>query len=175
MENKKTVRRGEIYFCDLGNNEGSVQNGVRPVLVVQCDEGNRASTTTVVAAITTVAKKQHLHTHVFLGQKYGLKQPSMVMLEQLKTVNQSDLINYVGFVDDEYVIRLIENGLKKSLGLWKYNKRSGDIRCLCERCLQDYKEKRQYILKRLDPFIREKKLCSKCQGYGYEYIIIKKN
>ena len=174
MDSKKVVRRGEIYFCNFGNNEGSVQNGLRPVLVVQCDEGNRTSPTTVVAAITTVMKKQRLPSHVVLDQKYGLKHPSMVMLEQLKTVNQSDLINYVGFIEDEYVMRLIDHGLKKSLGVWKQKKKSADIRCLCETCLQKYKEKSEYLFRRLDPITREKKLCSKCQNYGYEYVILKK-
>jgi len=87
-ENKEKVKRGEIYLCDFGSNAGSIQNGVRPVLVVQCDEGNQASTTTIVAALTSVIKKRYLPSHIILGDKFGLKEPSMVMLEQLKTVNQ---------------------------------------------------------------------------------------
>jgi len=174
MEEKKTVKRGEIYFCDLGENDGSVQNGTRPVLVVQCDEGNDASTTTVVAAITTATKKKYLPSHIYLDQNYGLKHPSMLMLEQLRTVNQSELINYVGVVDDEYMLRLIDNGLKKTLGLWKPKRKTGDIRCLCRNCLTEYLKDRKNIIKRVDPFVREKTLCSKCSGYGYEYIIISK-
>ena len=174
MDNKKAVKRGEIYFCDLGENDGSVQNGARPVLVVQCDEGNNASTTTVVAAITTATKKKYLPSHIYLDQNYGLKHPSMLMLEQLRTVNQSDLINYVGVVDDEYMLRLIDNGLKKTLGLWKPKKKTGDIRCLCRNCLSEYLKDQKNVIRRVDPFIREKKLCSKCSGYGYEYIIISK-
>lgn len=84
-ENQK-VKRGGIYLHDFGSNEGSIQNGVRPVLVVQCDEGNLASTTTVIATLTSVIKKRYLPSHIVLGDKYGLKEPSMVMLEQLKTV-----------------------------------------------------------------------------------------
>lgn len=58
MEHKdnQKVKRGEIYLYDFGNNEGSIQNGIRPVLIVQCDEGNQTSTTTVVAALTTAIK-----------------------------------------------------------------------------------------------------------------------
>lgn len=63
-ENQK-VKRGEIYLHDFGSNEGSIQNGVRPVLVVQCDEGNQASTTTVVAALTSVIKKRGLSRTVW--------------------------------------------------------------------------------------------------------------
>lgn len=60
MEHTKNqkVKRGEIYLHDFGSNAGSIQNGVRPVLVVQCDEGNQASTTTIVAALTSVIKKR---------------------------------------------------------------------------------------------------------------------
>ena len=122
-ENQK-VRRGEIYLHDFGSNEGSIQNGVRPVLVVQCDEGNQASTTTVVAALTSVIKKRYLPCHIILGDKYGLKEPSMVMLEQLKTVNQTELTEYIGFVDSEYLLRKINFGLKKALGLWVDSRRS---------------------------------------------------
>ncbi|MFQ8799677.1 MAG: type II toxin-antitoxin system PemK/MazF family toxin [Dysosmobacter sp.] len=107
MENKGTngkVQRGEIYLYDFGNNGGSIQNGVRPALVVQCDEGNAASSTTIIAAMTSIIKKQYLPSHIILGDRFGLKEPSMVMLEQLKTVNQSDLIEYIGKIDDEHYI-----------------------------------------------------------------------
>lgn len=88
MENKNIskVKRGEIYLYDFGTNEGSIQNGLRPALVVQCDEGNKASCTTVIAAMTTVIKKRYLPSHIILGDRFGLKEPSMVMLEQLRTV-----------------------------------------------------------------------------------------
>lgn len=63
MENKNIngkVQRGEIYLYDFGNNGGSIQNGVRPALVVQCNEGNAASSTTIIAAMTSIIKKQYL-------------------------------------------------------------------------------------------------------------------
>ena len=101
-ENQK-VKRGEIYLYDFGKNEGSMQNGLRPVLVVQCDEGNQASTTTVIAALTSAIKKRYLPSHIILGDRFGLREPSMVMLEQLKTINQADLVSYIGIVDDDNV------------------------------------------------------------------------
>ena len=113
MERKdnQKVKRGEIYLYDFGNNEGSIQNGIRPVLIVQCDEGNQASTTTVVAALTTAIKKRFLPSHIILGRNFGLDEPSMVMLEQLKTVNQSDLTEYIyGHLFDE-VQKTIANDL----------------------------------------------------------------
>ena len=106
------VKRGEIYLYDFGNNEGSIQNGIRPVLIVQCDEGNQTSTTTVIAALTTAIKKRFLPSHIILGRNFGLDEPSMVMLEQLKTVNQSDLTEYIGFIDKEQLLRKINNGQK---------------------------------------------------------------
>ena len=92
MENtiiNRKVKRGEIYLYDFGSNSESIQNGLRPVLVVQCDEGNQASSTTIVAALTTVIKKRYMPSHIVLGDNFGLREPSMVMLEQIRTVNQS--------------------------------------------------------------------------------------
>ena len=74
----------------------------------------------------------------------------MVMLEQLKTVNQTDLVNYIGMVDSEYLLRKINNGLKTALGLWvKSPQHRGEVRCLCGKCLQDVPNRRT----RLKPFL----------------------
>ena len=180
MENKSTngkVQRGEIYLYDFGNNGGSIQNGVRPALVVQCDEGNAASSTTIIAAITSVIKKRFLPTHIIVGNRFGLKSPSMVMLEQLKTVNQSDLIEYIGKIDDKHFMKKLNIGIKKALGLWvdKPLRKPSDIRCLCVKCLEDYKSSPNYIVKRLDPFARVKEKCDKCEGYGYDYLVIERS
>lgn len=176
-ENRK-VQRGEIYLYDFGSNEGSIQNGIRPVLVVQCDEGNQASTTTIVAALTTAIKKQFLPSHIVLGENFGLKEPSMVMLEQLKTVNQSDLMEYIGIVDSQYLLRKIRKGLMTTFNLWVADKQQHgrlDIRCLCGKCLEDYKSNPEYIVKRLNPFERLKQKCDKCQHLGYDYIVSSRN
>ena len=170
-ENQK-VKRGEIYLYDFGKNEGSMQNGLRPVLVVQCDEGNQASTTTVSAALTSAIKKRYLPSHIILGDRFGLREPSRVMLEQLKTINQADLVSYIGIVDDDNVFRRINNGLKKALGVWVYKpQHKGEIRCLCGRCLQDYKSNPDYIVKRYDPFAKIKQKCDKCDNSGFEYVV----
>ena len=91
----KKVKRGEVYYADLRPIVGSEQGGVRPVLIIQNDVGNRYSPTTIVAAITSVPKKKHLPTHIKLGAK-GLKENSTVLLEQLRTVDKSRLQEYVG-------------------------------------------------------------------------------
>ncbi|MDD3489442.1 MAG: type II toxin-antitoxin system PemK/MazF family toxin [Paludibacter sp.] len=177
MKNKTDkVKRGEIYYYNFGVNEGSIQNGLRPVLIVQCDDGNKVSTTTIVAPITTAIKKRYLPSHIFLGEEGGLKMPSMVLLEQLDTINQSDLLDRVGCVTDEKLERLINNGLKKALGLWQYKKpEQEDIRSLCSKCLADYKLNKGIVLKRLNPYGKTKERCDKCNGVGYDYLIIKKH
>lgn len=170
------VKRGELYYYDFGKKEGSIQSGKRPVLVVQCNEGNEASMTTVIASLTTVVKKCYMPTHIYLGDNYGLKEPSMVLLEQIQTVNQSELLSYIGCIDSEYVMKKVNNGLKSALGLWS-NKpyRKNDVRCLCPKCLEDYKSNPDYIIRRLDSFAKAKEKCDKCQSLGYEYIVIDKN
>ena len=178
MKNNKVckVKRGEIYLYDFGNNPESVQNGTRPVLVIQCDEGNEASTTTIIAAMTTAIKKMYLPSHIVLADNFGLKEPSMVMLEQMRTVNQSELTEYIGFVDSTYLQRQINIGLKKAFGLWvnKPPKRKNDIRCLCRKCLNDYKSNPDFVVRRLDPFENTKQQCDKCSENGYDYIIYDK-
>lgn len=175
MENRK-VKRGEIYLYDFGVNEGSIQNGTRPVLIVQCDDGNQASQTTVIAAITTAIKKRYMPSHIILGANYGLSEPSMVLLEQLRTINQSELIKYIGNVDSEYTLKQINIGLKKAMGLWvdRPPKRQQTVRCLCSKCLNDYKKNPDMIVRRLDPFAKVKEECVRCGAAGWDYIIIEK-
>lgn len=177
MNNKTEakVKRGEIYCYDFGVNEGSIQNGVRPVLVVQADDFNAHSSTTIIAALTTAVKKTYLPSHIFLGMEYGLNSPSMVMLEQLRTINQSELFSYIGIVDDQKILNRISAGLKKTFGAWIYNTtRKGDIRCLCPKCLADYKLNKDFVVSRVDPLKRNKDRCDKCNGYGYDYFVVDK-
>lgn len=171
MTFRKSVKRGEIYYYDFGTNEGSVQNGCRPVLVVQCDEGNQASETTIIAAITT-SKKRYLPTHISLDESCGLREPSIVLMEQLRTVNAGELLNYVGTVTDEQTIRMVNRGLRKALGMWSFRARpTDDVRCLCSKCLDSYLETSEYIIRRLNPYDRDKHSCDKCPSVGYEYIL----
>ncbi len=167
------IKRGEIYYCDLGDCEGSVQSGLRPVLIIQNSRHNETSPTTIVAPITSAIKKTGFYTHVYLGEEFGLNRPSMVELEQIRTVNRKDLREYVGFIDDRYVMNQINNGLKKSLGMWtsQYSAKK-DIRCLCQKCLSDYMAAGTYIVKRLDSYERIKEPCDKCGRPGYTYILI---
>lgn len=175
MNDKMKVKRGEIYYYDFGQNEGSIQNGLRPVLIVQCDEGNANSTTTIVAPITTAIKKRYLPSHIYLNESCGLKKPSMVLLEQLKTISQSDLQERVGCLNDLNSQKAVNAGLKKALGLWVDKPRSDeDIRCLCSSCLSNLKLNKDIVIRRRNPFDKIKHKCDKCTGTGYEYVLIEK-
>ena len=168
-----SVKRFEIYNYNFGENTGSIQSGYRPVLVVQDDRMNENSPTTIIAAITTAAKKTYLPSHVLLGPEYGLAKPSMVMMEQLRVVNQDELTRYVGAVTDEQTPRRLANAAKKALGFWTYEpKDKTTIRCLCPRCVNEYKETGAYIIRRLDPFQKFKDTCDRCNSLGWDYVVM---
>lgn len=169
------IRRGDIFSYDFGTRIGSIQSGVRPVLVIQADNFNANAPTVIVASITSVIKKRYLPSHIILGEDFGLTKPSMVLLEQIQTVNKDDLTEYIGFVDDERLWRQINAALKKTFGLWLYNTdRIGDIRCLCPKCLNDYFRDPNYVVRRLDPFQKSKGTCDKCNDRGWDYIVYDK-
>ena len=120
-KDRKTVRRGEIYSYDFGTTEGSIQSGRRPVLVIQADNFNEKAPTVIVASITTVIKKRYLPSHIILDDRFGLEKPSMVLLEQIQTVNKSSLTDYIGFVEDERIWKQINAAIKQTFGLWFYS------------------------------------------------------
>lgn len=167
----QTVKRFEIYLYDFGAMPGSIQNGIRPALIIQDNRFNENSPTTIVAAITSVIKKERLPSHIFLGQEFGLSKPSMVMLEQLRTVNQDELREYVGAISDPYLTKIIGRGIKKTLGMWDYAPRDKTaIRCLCPQCAESYRNTRSFIIRRLDPFQKAKDACDRCNRPGWDYV-----
>jgi mRNA-degrading endonuclease toxin of MazEF toxin-antitoxin module len=93
----KTYLRGDIFYADLGKGVGSEQEGYRPVVIIQNNVGNRHSPTVIVAAISSrTATKSKLPTHYYIGTECGLEQPSIVLLEQLRTIDKRRLNNFVG-------------------------------------------------------------------------------
>lgn len=113
----QTIRRGEVYFANLNPVLGSEQGGVRPVLVVQNDVGNRHSSTVIVAPITSRVGKARLPTHVFLpGSDLGLPRDSVILLEQLRTIARGRLKGRVGRLDTA-TLREVDRALAVSLGL----------------------------------------------------------
>lgn len=110
--------RGEIYYIDFGEGIGSEQKGTRPALVVQNNIGNKFSTTTIVAAITTKEKnrEKHIPTHYALGGICGLKKRSVVLLEQIRTVEKNRITGYIGKLTDNQM-KEIDNLIHISFGL----------------------------------------------------------
>lgn len=175
MKDRK-IKKGELYYYDFGENEGSVQSGYRPVLVIQTDVFNENSATTMIAVLTSADKKRYLPSHIHLGEECGFDQPSMVMLEQTRTINQNELKEYIGIVRSEKTLNEIAKGLKKAFGLWTYKtKRKVDIRCLCTSCLSDLIHSTNSIVRRLDPLSKEKDKCDKCNRFGYDYVVSNRN
>jgi len=110
------INRGEIYYADLSPVVGSEQGGVRPVLVVQNNVGNKYSPTVIVAAITSQLSKAKLPTHIELEkQKYNLKKDSVVLLEQIRTLDKRRLRDKIGVLDEK-CMQSVNNALLISLG-----------------------------------------------------------
>ena len=111
------VRRGDIYYADLSPVVGSEQGGIRPVLIIQNDIGNKHSPTVICAAITSQMNKAKLPTHVELdSSRYALVKDSVVLLEQLRTIDKKRLRDKVCHLDRE-ILRKVERALLISLDL----------------------------------------------------------
>ena len=111
------VKRGDVYFADLSPVVGSEQGGVRPVLVIQNDIGNRFSPTVIVAAITAQIQKAKLPTHVEIDtKKYGFERDSVILLEQIRTIDKQRLTDKITHLDEVMMIR-VDEALQISLGL----------------------------------------------------------
>ena len=111
------MRRGDIYYADLRPVIGSEQGGIRPVLIVQNDVGNRHSTTIICAAITSKMNKAKLPTHIELSAgKYDMVKDSVILLEQLRTIDKKRLKDKVCHLDDD-IMKKVNQGLKISLEL----------------------------------------------------------
>ena len=111
------VRRGDIYYADLSPVVGSEQGGMRPVLIVQNDTGNRHSPTVIAAAITSQTGKARLPTHIELSARnYGLSRDSVILLEQIRTLDKSRLRERMGQLDAPTMDR-VNNAIAVSFGL----------------------------------------------------------
>ncbi len=110
------IKRADIYLANLNPVVGSEQGGLRPVLIIQNNKGNRYSPTVIVAAITSSEQKPDLPTHIIIQpEQSGLKKTSIILLEQLRTLDKSRLVSYIGTLDDETMIR-VDQALECSLG-----------------------------------------------------------
>ncbi|HPC99931.1 MAG TPA: type II toxin-antitoxin system PemK/MazF family toxin [Acetivibrio sp.] len=111
------IKRGDIFYADLSPVIGSEQGGIRPVLIVQNDIGNKYSPTVIASAITSQINKAKLPTHIELSAKdYGLPKDSVVLLEQIRTIDKKRLREKIGHLDDE-LMEKVNEALTVSFGL----------------------------------------------------------
>ena len=111
------IKRGDIYYADLSPVVGSEQGGIRPILIVQNDVGNKYSPTVIAAAITSVLDKNPLPTHIGVsGEGAGLAKDSVILLEQIRTLDKTRLMEKTGHLDGDAMSR-VDNALNISFGL----------------------------------------------------------
>ncbi len=113
-----TIKRGDMFYADLSPVIGSEQGGTRPVLIVQNDTGNKYSPTVIAAAITSQIGKNKLPTHIEIDSKgVGLKSDSVVLTEQIRTIDKSRLKEKIGHIDDKEIMGKINSAIGISFGL----------------------------------------------------------
>lgn len=168
----QAYKRGDIYFADLGQGIGSEQMGYRPIVIIQNDTGNRHSPTVVVAAVTSkVDAKAKQPTHCFIGADYGLDMPSVILLEQIRTLDKHRLEKYVGRLSEKHLNDL-NYALAISVGLIPV--RENLVLCLCKPCADNFRLDGKYDLIRVMKN-QERDTCTYCNHrMGYEYELVPK-
>lgn len=119
---RKAIRRADLFYADLNPVVGSEQGGIRPVLVIQNDVGNHFSPTVVAAAITSRKAKNSLPTHILLENVPGLAPTSLLLLEQLRTIDRKRLRGYIGRISKEKMLE-VDAALAISIGIGYPNER----------------------------------------------------
>ncbi len=116
------IKRGDIFLYDFGPGAGSVQGRERPAIVLQNDKQNFRSPTTIIAPLTSkTSKKRFMSAHIAVGTEFGLLYDSQILLEQLTTVNKRSLGKWLGHVDDDQILKAIDHGLCKTLGIQNHS------------------------------------------------------
>ena len=168
----KNIKRGDVYIADLESIVGSEQGGVRPVLVVQNDLGNKSGSTVIVAAMTTSSKKSNLPTHVVFDNVKKLERETTVLLEQIRTIDKNRLKSYIVTLN-EANMRKIDAALLISMGL-------NDIvhmpfqMFLCTECALRLSYSREYVTRRVDGDTRKERCMHCTQREGFNFEIYKK-
>ena len=112
------IKRGDMFYADLSPVIGSEQGGIRPVVIIQNDLGNKYSPTVIAAAVTSQMGKTKLPTHIQIDSKdCGLKNDSVILAEQIRTIDKSRLKEKIGHIEDENLMSRINNALGVSFGL----------------------------------------------------------
>lgn len=175
MEANKIIDRGDVFYADLGANTGSVQSGVRPVVVIQNNKGNQESPTVIAVPLTTQPKKMWMPVHVMVSSTEGLPEDSMAMCEQICTLDKKQLDSFVCHLSG-FTMRKINVATLISIGLMPISRRnyiegrSQMVMTLCAQHLQPYFDSPDYRVERLDHF-QDKEICTCCHRSGYDYRI----
>lgn len=169
-----TYLRGDMYYADLGQGIGSEQEGYRPVVIIQNNVGNKHSPTVIIASITSKKDaKAKLPTHYYIDAENGLELPSLVLLEQLRTIDKRRLSDFIGHLSEKH-IQGINHALAVSIGLIESVPKKL-ILCLCRTCADNFYGSGAFVLRRIDPQQTGKDTCTYCnQRKGYDYEIIRK-
>lgn len=166
----QTYKRGDVFFADLGQGIGSEQMGYRPVVIIQNDTGNKHSPTVVVAAVTSkVDAKAKQPTHCFIGTEYGLELPSVILLEQIRTLDKQRLEKYVGRLSKKHLNDL-NHALAISVGLIPVQENL--VLCLCKPCADNFRLDGKYDLIRvMEAQVRNTCMyCNHRMGFEYELV-----
>lgn len=169
-----TYLRGDMYYADLGKGIGSEQEGYRPVVIIQNNVGNKHSPTMIIASITSKRDaKAKLPTHYLIGAEDGLEMPSLVLLEQLRTIDKRRLSSFIGHLSEKH-IQGINHALAVSVGLIESipNKL---ILCLCRTCAENFYGSGAFVLRRVNADQTEQDTCTYCNSRkGFDYEITRK-
>lgn len=162
------IYRGDVFSANLNPVIGSEQGGMRPVVVIQNDTGNKHSSTIIVAPITSKIKPQ-LPTHLPISGVTGLYEDSIVLLEQLRTIDKQRCGKKIGTLNP-VALHMIDAALVVSLGI-KQVKNEPMVMTLCSKCAQSFYDAGSYYVKRADHEQEVKESCTMCNvrsGYDCE-------
>ena len=171
---ERTIRRGDIFMADLNPIIGSDQEGYRPVVIIQNNVGNKHNPTVIIASITSkTGVKAKLPTHYYIDAEDGLELPSIVLLEQLRTVDKRRLGNFIVHLSEKHICG-INHALAVSIGLIESVPKKL-ILCLCSTCADNFYGTGAYYLRRIDPVQTAKDTCTSCNSRkGLDYEVIRK-
>ena len=171
---ERTYSRGDLYYADLGKGVGSEQQDRRPVVIIQNNIGNKHSPTVIVASITSkIGAKAKLPTHYYIGTDCGLELPSVILLEQLRTIDKRRMDGYIGRLSQKHIDG-INHALAISLDL--VNKLNDAlIMSLCPVCEQHFRNTGSYHVYHLNPEQTVKDTCTYCNKRRvFDCVIIRK-
>jgi mRNA interferase MazF len=170
----KPYYRGELYYADLGKGIGSEQEGYRPVVIIQNNMGNKYSPTVIAAPVTTNHEaKSRLPTHCYIGAESGLDTSSVILLEQLRTIDKKRLGHFVGRLNRTH-LRQLNQALAISIDLKEPKKAQIKI-SLCKTCAHNFYAAGSFILRRSGRMQTDNLTCCYCgQKKGIEYTLHRK-